>query len=359
MIKVLVVVTSHFGLDGISNVATNYYIYQDHTRIKMDLLTINDIPIKLKVEIEKNGDSHFIMNQRNKNPIGYVKSVALLCRQNKYDLVHIHGNSNTMFVDLIAARLGGVKVRVAHSHNTKCNHTVINRILKPLFRLNVTDGFACAEEAGMWLFNKGEFRVINNGIDLDRFKFNALLRLRLRKELGVENKLVVGHVGRFSKQKNHQKLIRIFKILNEMKKNTALLMWGEGELEEDIQQMILDINADIRLMGTTTEVEKWLHVMDVIVFPSLFEGLPLFLIEAQALGIKCIVSDTVSPMAKIVDNFTYYSLNDTDEGWAKFIIKETISLEYIETHNMITKAGYDIRNNCEQLLGIYNDLIYR
>ena len=99
--------------------------------------------------------------------------------------------------------------------------------------------------------------------------------------------------------------------------------------------------------------------MDVIVFPSLFEGLPLFLIEAQALGVKCIVSDTVSPMAKIVDNFTYHSLNDTDEGWAKFIITETISLGHIETHNMITEAGYDIRNNCEQLLEIYNDLIYR
>ena len=150
--------------------------------------------------------------------------------------------------------------------------------------------------------------------------------MHLRKELGVENKLVVGHVGRFSKQKNHQKLIHIFKMLHERRKNTALLMWGEGELKDDIQQMILDINADIRLMGTTTEVEK---------------------------------SDTVSPMAKIVDNFTYHSLNDTDEGWAKFIITETISLGHIETHNMITEAGYDIRNNCEQLLEIYNDLIYR
>lgn len=195
MIKVLVIVTSHFGFDGISNVATNYYIYQDHTRIKMDLLTINDIPIRLKVEIEKNGDSHFIMNQRNKNPIGYVKSVAVLCRQNKYDLVHIHGNSNTMFVDLVAARLGGVKVRVAHSHNTKCNHTVINRMLKPFFRMNVTDGFACAEEAGMWLFKKGEFRVINNGIDLNRFKFNASLRLHLLQRTGSGKQISSGACG--------------------------------------------------------------------------------------------------------------------------------------------------------------------
>lgn len=358
VMKVLVIVTSHFGFDGISNVVTNYYLYQDHDQIKMDLLTINEIPAKLKVEIEKNGDHHSILNQRNRNPIGYMVAVAKMCRKNKYDIVHVHGNSNTMSVELLSARLGGVKVRIAHSHTTKCNHKIINMMLRPAFHMNVTNGFACGEEAGLWLFNRDSFVIINNGVDLQRFKFDSAIRLRLRRELGVEDKLLVGHVGRFSKTKNHQKLINIFRALYTMKQDVALFMWGEGELENEIRQRTLGIDADIRFMGTTTEVEKWLQAIDVIVFPSLFEGLPLFLVEAQALGVRCIVSDTVSPAAKIVDNFAYHSLDDTDEGWAEDILIKASSLERIDTHESIIKAGFDIRMNCKNLLDIYKKILH-
>lgn len=361
MIKALIIVTSKFGLDGISNVVTNYYIYQDHSKIKMDIITINDIPTTFEKQIKKNNDEHFIMGYRNTNPIKYILKLAKLCKKKKYDLVHIHGNSNTMFVELLASLIGGIPTRISHIHNTKCNHPIINTLLYPFSYLITTDRFACGYDAGKWLYGKSPFIVINNGVDLKRFTPNSQIRKKLRDELNLNEKLVIGHVGRFSIQKNHKKLITIFSSLHDCTKNVALLMWGEGELIENTRKLSKAINADIRFMGTSYELEKWLNVVDIIVFPSIFEGLPLFLIEAQAMGIRCIVSNTVSPKTKITDQLTFHTLNDTDASWAKDILNASKSINYnsTNTHESIIKANYDIRTNCKTLIDIYSKLILK
>lgn len=359
--KVLVIVTSHFGFDGISNVATNYYVYQDHTKIKMDLVTINKIPIDLKTKLENNGDNNYVFSYRNKNPLKYVFFLALLIRRKKYDIVHVHGNSNTMFIELFAAILGNCKIRIAHSHNTKCDHSIINNLLRPFFRISYTNGFACGVEAGEWLFKKGEATIISNGIDLERFVLNQEKRNALKKELNVEGRIVIGHVGRFSKQKNHRKLISIFSCIKKHVPNATLLMWGEGELMLQMEEYAKNIGGDIRFMGTSNEIEKYLQVVDIILFPSLYEGLPLFLIEAQSLGIPCILSDKVSSFAKISDYVYFQSLNDSDEDWAKKTLK-ILSISKVDdnvekAHYYIRNAGYDIRTNTKELFKIYKQLI--
>jgi len=359
--KILVVVTSHFGYDGISNVASNYYVYQDHSRIKMDLVTINKIPVKLKTEFENNGDQSYVLPQRNKNPLIYIHSLAKLIRQKNYDIVHIHGNSCTMFIELFAAILGGCKIRIAHSHNTKCDHVIINNLLRPFFRLSYTNGFACGIEAGKWLFNDDEFKVISNGVDLKRFVLNREIRNTLKKELNVDGRIVIGHVGRFSKQKNHKKLISIFSCIKKHIHNATLLMWGEGELMPQIKDLAKNIGGDIRFMGTSNKIEKFLQVVDIVIFPSLYEGLPLFLIEAQSLGLPCLLSDTVSPYAKITDYVYFQSLEASNEDWARKTF-EILSVSKVENnaekaHSYIRNAGYDIRTNSEKLFQIYKQLI--
>ena len=359
--KILVIVTSHFGYDGITNVATNYYTYIEHSKVQMDFVTINEIPDNLKRLLDKNGDTRYVLPMRNQNPLSYLLNLIKIIKKGKYDIVHIHGNSNTMFLELWAAKLAGVKVRIPHSHNTKCDHPVINKLLKPFFRAASTYGFACGKEAGEWLFPKDSFKIIPNGIDLERFNFNQEKRDSLRKEMQLQDKLVVGHVGRFSLQKNHEKLLRIFAALKQKNLNVTLMLWGEGELMEATKQFAQQTGGDIRFMGTTNKVEEALQVVDIIVFPSLFEGLPLFLVEAQAMGLNCLVSDTVSPMAKLTNYFAFQPLNDKEEMWAETIIKmckRTDSKHNSKVaHEFIAKAGYDIRENCNNLLETYKSLI--
>lgn len=359
--KVLIIVTSHFGYDGITNVATNYYIYMDHSKVQMDFVTINEIPVKLKKQLDKYGDTLYVLSMRNRNPLSYLMNLIKIIKKGKYDVVHIHGNSNTMFLELWAAQLGGVKVRIPHSHNTKCDHPIINKILKPFFKSSYTYGFACGQEAGEWLFPKDGFKIIPNGIDLERFKFNKEKRDLLRQEMQIQDKLVIGHVGRFSLQKNHEKLLRIFNALEQKYSNVTLLLWGEGELMETSKQLAQKLGGDIRFMGTTNKVEEVLQVVDIIIFPSLFEGLPLFLIEAQAMGLNCLVSDTVSPMAKLTDFFEFQPLNDSNENWAESIMllckKSNSENNSKFAHKCIAKAGYNIRENCNHLLETYKSLI--
>lgn len=359
--KVLVVVTALFGYDGISNVAKNYYLYQNHKKLQMDLLTINDIPLSLKNEIEYNGDQSYVFNYRNRNPIKYIKNLSGLVKVNKYDVVHIHGNSNTMFVDLWGAMLGGCKTRIAHSHNTKCDHPFINMLLRPLFQMSYTGAFACGEEAGEWLFKKGEATIIANGVDLERFTLKEDYRKQYKKELRVENRLVIGHVGRFSVQKNHHKLLSIFESIKKRNPNVSLLMWGEGELMEEARGQAKKIGGDIRFMGTSNEIEKCLHAVDIILFPSIYEGLPLFLVEAQAMGLPCLLSNTVSPMTKITKYVFYEELEACDEAWAKEVLR-IASISKVEdnaksAHEAIRSAGYDIRIKAGELIDVYQQLI--
>lgn len=361
--KVLVIVTAHFGYDGISNVAKNYYLYQNHDNVQMDLMTINQIPEDLKKEIEHNGNKNFVLSQRNKNPLAYMIALSKIIKKNRYDIVHVHGNSNTMFVELWAAMIGGCKTRIAHSHNTKCDHPVINKILRLLFKMAYTDGFACGVEAGEWLFAKGEATVIPNGVDLKRYTMDETIRAKYKRELGLEGKVVIGHVGRFSYQKNHKKLLSIFAAIQKLNPNVALLMWGEGELMDECKEQARQIDGDIRFMGTSNQIEKCLHSVDIIVFPSVYEGLPLFLVEAQAMGLPCLLSDTVSPMTKITDSVSYEKFDADDETWAKHALAMLNEQNAVENskvaHEKIREAGYDIRVNAEKLLEKYENLIIK
>lgn len=365
-IRILVIVNARFGYDGISNVAESYYRYQDKSQVKMDLLTINDIPQSFKAEIEADGNQHFVVSDRNKNPISYISKVKKIAKDNKYNIVYVHGNSATMAVDLLGAKLGGVKARVAHSHNTRCNHQLINKILMPIFSRLYTDCCACSIEAGRFLFKNKECYIVNNGICISKYSFDEVKRNEIRKKYNITQKIVLGHIGRFTYQKNQEFLISILKGMVDYSKDAVLLLVGIGELMDSVKQKAKEAGMENRVIfyGTTDYVNEVIQAMDCFVFPSRFEGLGIAAIEAQAAGLNCVASDQVPAKMKVNPKTVFLPLNINIKKWVEAVDEcvSTVDERKRERENVsesLRNAGYDIEENCRAMLNFYQRILER
>lgn len=364
MKNILVICTSVFGYNGIAGVILNYYKALDKEKMHIDMLLINEPSEEVKDLLKANNSKLYVV-KRNSNPLMYMHKIKKIMKENKYDLVHIHGNSATMAVELIAAKQAGIPVRIPHSHNTTSDHMRAHKLLKPFFDKNYSYGFACGNEAGKWLYGDNDFVVINNGIDTEKFKYNEEFRQEIREKYGIEDKFVVGHVGLFNYQKNHEMLIEIFRKLHKKNPNSVLMLIGEGEELEYIKELVQDekLQDDVIFVGTTNEVNKYMMAFDVMALPSRFEGLPLVLVEAQCCGLPCIVSTNVSIEANItglVDFVDYDKDIDTYVDKLNLVSvrkgeRATIAEEAIKT---IKLKGYSILDNgkrIEELYQVYID----
>ena len=362
--KVLVIVNAHFGYDGISNVALNYYLYQDHDKVKMDFVTINEPLEILKTELERNGDNYYVLEGRNKNVLGYIKRLKNIIKKNKYDIVYVHGNSATMFVELLAAKLAGAKCRIAHSHNTKCDHYIINKMLMPLFSSLYTGCCACSKEAGEFLFGNKKCYVVNNGINVDKYKYNPEVRWALREKYNISDKFVVGHIGRFTHQKNHEFILECFKEVYRRCPDAVLLLVGNGELEEEIKKKArAELPAEAVLFyGTTDKVNEVVQMMDVFLFPSKFEGLGIVAVEAQASGMPCVISDVVPNKVKILDEVEFLSLDEKTDVWAQCILNRRNydterSSKAGKALEKVIDSGFDINSGCREMYEYYKTVL--
>lgn len=359
-IRILVIVNSVFGYDGISNVATNYYRYQNKNKVKMDLLTINSIPTVLEQEIKADGNKHFIVPNRNINPIKYIAEVKRIVKKSGYDIVYVHGNSATMTVDLLGAKLAGCKVRVAHSHNTQCDHQKINKMLMPIFSKLYTDCCACSVEAGNFLFGNKECYVVNNGLYIPKYEFSEEIRNAIRKKYGIEDKIVIGHIGRFTYQKNQEFLISILAEMIRRGKSVVLLLVGGGETVEQIKFQAREAGVENKVIfyGTTECVNEVVQAMDCFVFPSRFEGLGIVALEAQASGLNCVASEQVPRKMKVNDGTTFLPLVNSVDKWIDAIEQCVVSIDERKksrevVNNSFKVAGYDIEQNCVDMLTYY------
>lgn len=365
-IKILVIVNAIFGYDGISSVATNYYRYQNKNKVQMDFLTINPIPEALKLEIEADGNKSYVISGRNRNPIGYFVKLRKVIANNKYDIVYVHGNSATMLVELLAAKLGKCRVRVAHSHNTQCDHQVLNKILMPLFSLLYTDCCACSAEAGSFLFGDKECYVVNNGLYFPKYEYNEAKREEIRRRYSLKDKIVLGHIGRFTYQKNQEFLITILTKMVAKGIDAVLLLVGTGEMVEQIERKAKEngIRDRVVFYGTTDYVNEVVQAMDCFVFPSRFEGLGIVALEAQAAGLNCVASDQVPKKMKINDGTVFLALDADVNEWINNIEKCIVSTSE-RTHSrsvereLFKSAGYDIEQNCKDMLEYYYSILNR
>ncbi len=291
----------------------------------------------------------------------YNYKLYKLLKKNKYDIVHI--NVSTFFFSMQVAfvsKIAGVKKVIAHSHNnpniSKIKKLIIS-LFRPLYNKLIDVKLACSFDAAKSLFNTtNNVTIINNGINIDDFKFNEKIREEYRKKLNIENKRVYGFTGRLASQKNPEFLIDIFYELQK-KSNSILLIIGSGKLEEKIKDKVkkLKIEDKVIFLGFRKDINKLLNCMDIFLFPSLFEGLGISLIEAQTNGLPCFVSKFVPDDAKISSNF--YKINSFDiNDWINKI--NSININNREDKYLDTiKNGYDIKDTSKKLEKIYKDLI--
>lgn len=323
MIRVLVINTVKFQTNGISNVIIDFYQNMDRTGIAFDFVANEDIERKYGSIIKKNGDRFVLFHNRNRKPLSYIKGLSSLIKRNKYDIIHIHGNSALMSIELRAIQKSGSDAKVlVHVHNTNCTHQMLNKALNSYFVKHYDYALACSKAAGEWLYKDRPFTVINNGVDEQRFRYQPELRKSLRAESGIEGKFVVTHVGRFNEQKNHVFLIKIFEALHRMEPDSVLRLVGTGALEQKIREIVQNSEAGeyISFVGVTDTVEKEYNMADVFVLPSLYESFGLVNVEAQCTGLPCVISDTVPKDIKITEQVRFLSLQDPPEKWAKAIL---------------------------------------
>lgn len=315
---------------GVEAVVMNYYRHIDRSKVQFDFFVDEDSTWIPKDEIDSLGGHVYIVPPYQKL-FKYIPALIKLFKENDYKIVHAHLNTLNIF-PLFAAKRSGVPVRICHNHSTAARGEIKKNILKysfrPFAKVYATHYAACSKHAGEWLFGKksiesGEVTIFNNAIDLEKFKFDPTARDEVRKELGIEGKFVIGHVGRFCYQKNQDFLIDVFEKVHEQRKNAVLLLVGDGPDRAKIEERVKSNSwrDDVIILGNRGDVEHLYPAMDVFVFPSRYEGLGMAAVEAQACGVRTIVSNSV-PRDVILSNYIcFIDLNKGADYWSKKIMR--------------------------------------
>ena len=350
------------SFDGITAAILNYSERLDKERFAIDFVSINDVDPAIVSRIHKMGACLYTIKGRNKTPISYINKVAVLIKTNKYNLVHAHGSSCTLTVEMIAARMAGVPC-CPHSHSTNCEKKIAHRVLRPFFNSLYRNGFACSPEAGEWLFKGKKFYIVNNGIDTRKYAFNPDDRLIVRNRLGIkDSEIIIVQIGFFSEVKNHKFSLSLLKTLNKRGRQYRIIFAGDGGLIELIKEEAKEqgVFADCIFLGSIDYIPQLLSACDVMILPSLYEGFPFAALESQANGIKCYVSSKVTRNVKFCEDLEFLDLSK--DIWADKISDEK---KYDQRKRLLASEsaistiidkGYDINNNTKRLEKIYIEL---
>ena len=360
-IRVLHVVTQ-MTRGGIETMLMNYDRAIDHSKVQFDFLEHRDAVTDYDEEILKLGGRIYRLPRLNPFSPNYLQALDSFFREHQeYRIVHSHLDCMAG-IPLQYAKRNGVPVRIAHAHNTNEKKNLkypLKLFYKRMIPGNATQLFACGKEAGRWMFGDRQFTVLNNAIDAQTYVFNASVREEVRKELQLApDTLLVGHIGRFSPQKNHSFLIDIFDAVLKKNENSKLLLVGKGTLENEIRQKCarLGIEDKVIFAGERSDVNRLLQAMDVFVFPSLWEGLSLVSIEAQAAGLPSVFSETISPECIITNGLVdRVSLQKSANEWAETILNRVVH-ERTNTIEQVRCAGFDVRQNAKILQMIYTEM---
>jgi len=373
-IRILQVLTI-MNRGGAEAMIMNYYRTIDRKKVQFDFLLHRPEEGAFDKEILALGGKIFRMPAISpKNYIAYKKLLnTFFSEHTEYRIIHAHLNALS-FIILSSAKKHNIPVRIAHSHlavepfaikkifkkNTDVLATVkdtIQSLIKSKVKKSATHYFSCGLKAGEWLFGKdnlNKITVINNAINTSLFTYNPLITASAKKSLNLEGKKVIGHVGRFNEQKNHFFLIKIFNEIHKLDKEFHLVLIGDGNLMPLIQKetVKLNINNNVHFLGLQENIPFLIQAFDLFLFPSLYEGLPVTLIEAQASGIKVITSSTVTKEVAITNLITFVNLTDSEKEWAKIVLNNFDSNRK-NTYQTIVDNNYDIVENAKKLQTFY------
>lgn len=349
---------------GAETMIMNLYRNIDREKIQFDFMVHTTKKCAYDDEIRSLGGRIYHVPKFNgANFISYINSWRrFLKKHDEHPIIHGHIGSSAALYLSVAKRYG--RFAIAHSHNTKSTIKSVRTKLWELYSFPtrfVADYFlGCGQQAGIDRFGKKiadskKYSVLNNAIDSALFTFSDISRKKIREELKITDKFVVGHVGRFENQKNHDFLIDIFRLVHEKCSNAVLLLIGDGSRLNEVKTKVRGYNLSdsVIFTGVRDDVSSLLSAMDVFVFPSLYEGLGIVAVESQAAGLHTICSDVVPTEARVTDLFHPISLSQSTEKWADTILKYVNGYERRNMYNEIIKAGYDIHTTAKCIENFY------
>lgn len=370
-IRVLQVVPSLNRSAGVARVVYNWNRFHDESRVHFDFLhhsSRNGILMhneRYDEELEATGSKVYTVNYAADDLRRFMREVHEVFEKvgSSYDIVHCH-MPNSAFCVLREAELAGIKHRVLHSHlnnsSDKFLHRLRNVPLNAIGKHYATDRIACSEDAGHFLFGSQPFTVINNGIPLEQFAYSLESRERLRVELGIGHiDPVIGCVGRFVKQKNFPFAIRVFAKFHEAFPDGKMLILGDGDNRDELKKTIMTehLSDAVILAGVREDINKLYSVMDVFFMPSLYEGLPVSAVEAQAAGLPCVYSDKVPKETDITGTGAFVSLDNGVEQWVNVLTAALNGGRLMENPILLERQGYSAKTNAELLMQHYEQLI--
>ena len=334
---------------GTQALLMNIYRKIDRTKLQFDFLVEYSQKQFYDDEITSmGGHVYYTSIREDYNVLKFRRQLKKFFKEHKeYKVVHVHAYT-IGFLCLDIIKKAGVEVRIAHSHNNETVHDakwLIKLCMQKLYTINATDLFACSQEAGEYLFKNKKFKVLKNAIDSSRFIADDKKRKNVRQELGLDNKLVVGHVGRLHPQKNHEFLLKVFSEIKKKRQDAVLILVGSGPLEHDIKEKVkaLGLEKSVIFLGNRKDMDYIYQGMDVCIFPSLFEGLGIVAIEAQAAGLPVVCSDGFPKEACVTPLFKKMNLSDAPSEWAKVAL-DMVNNEYCHKNmkDYIVKSGFDM-----------------
>jgi len=358
-------VVSRMNRGGLETLIMEFYRRIDRSELQFDFLCQSLKPGDFDDEIiELGGRIYRIPTLSFSNLRKYYQDLDHFFSEHKeYKIVHSHLNTMSTPV-LRSAYRNNFPIRIAHSHNTGSKpdwRLPIRTYYKLFIKKYATDYFACSKKAAVWLFGnhaviEGKVTFINNAIDARLFSYNPDIREQIRDDLKLNNKLVIGHVGRFDYQKNHTFLVDIFEKISTIKPDSCLVLIGDGDLQESLIEKCRKKNLTDKVIfaGKVSNVNDYMQAFDAFVFPSHFEGLPLTGIEAQAAGLPCFISDTISDEVIITNLVHALSLKQRAEIWAEYILAHYNQAERPDTSMEIKAAKYDSIDIIKQLEKFYS-----
>ena len=359
-IKVLEVeITKNMG--GVESLLCNITKKIDKTRFQIDFISSGNADYQKEL---LNMGSHIYLMPSISEVIRYKKQFDKVL-DNGYDIVHFNKNSLANSLPIFWAHSHRTHPKIIiHSHNTAPTHNsrllyLLNDINKHIDSNKADYKIACSSEARDWMFTKkSEVEIINNGINLKKFAFSVKKRNEIRKQLHVNPEtLLIGNVGRFNKQKNHTEIVKIFNEILKIKPDAKLLLIGKGEEEKLIHQMIADrnISDSVIFVQFTSEVDKYLSAMDVFLMPSLYEGLPIAAVEAQAAGLDVFISDTISKETMLTSCIHQFSLKDSPQKIASLVLNRLNSNAELreEQAKAVKNKGFDLEDTISRIQEIY------
>lgn len=356
-VRVLQVVT-YMGRGGLESMLMNYYRHIDREEVQFDFLVHRQERAAFDDEIESLGGRIYRLPRLVPWSKNYLAALnRFFDEHSEHKIVHVHQDCLSSVILKVAAQ-HNVPVRVAHSHNANQDKN-LKYPIKLWYKRGIpkyaTNLFACGKGAGDWMFGGASYQIINNAIDVVACAYNPTKCQEMRRQLGLENEFTIGHVGRFNQPKNHPFLLDIFAALLRREPKAVLLLVGGGEDMTKIQAkaQALGVAEHVRFLGIRSDVADLMQAMDVFVFPSLYEGLPVTMVEAQAAGLPCIISDKVPPECILTEGLVdVLPLSAEPEIWAAKILEKK-NLPRTDRRSKIAAHGFDITTEAVKLQEFY------